>query len=106
MFSIADLDKIIAERAGVTDGSSYTASLIGKGIDKCAEKLGEEAIEAVIAAVNGDDRAIIAESADLVYHLLVVLHCRGLSLDDVARELEKRTRQTGLEEKASRSGDV
>lgn len=105
MFTITDLDRIVAERAGITDGSSYTAALISRGIDKCAEKLGEEAVETVIAAVNGDDKAFIGESADLVYHLLVALHCRGLSLDDVASELEKRTVQTGLEEKASRRGD-
>ena len=102
MFTLADLDRIIGERASVTDGSSYTASLIEKGVEKCAAKLGEEATETVIAALGEDRDALIGESADLIYHLLVLLRSRGLALDDVVAELEKRTGQTGLEEKASR----
>lgn len=102
MFTLADLDRIVAERAQITDGSSYTASLIGQGTEKCARKLGEEAVETVIAAMQDDREALIGESADLLYHLLVLLHCKGLALDDVVAELEKRTGQTGLAEKASR----
>ncbi|WP_421855788.1 phosphoribosyl-ATP diphosphatase [Oricola sp.] len=101
-FDLADLERIVAERAGSGDPSSWTAKLVAAGIDKAAKKLGEEAVETVIAAVNQDDRAVVAESADLLYHLLVVLKMRGVSLQDVFDELEGRTARTGLQEKASR----
>ena len=102
-FSLSDLEAIIAERAASADENSWTAKLVGKGIEKAAEKLGEEAVETVVAAVAGDADATRAEAADLLYHLLVVLHIKGVSLDDVMAELERRTGQSGIDEKSSRT---
>ena len=102
-FSLNDLEKIIAERAESGDSASWTVKLMGKGPEKAAEKLGEEAIETVIAAVAQDKDALRDEAADLLYHLLVVLKMKDVSVEDVMRELERRTGQSGLEEKASRS---
>lgn len=101
-FTLSDLEQIIAARAASADTKSYTASLFAKGIGKASQKLGEEAVETVIAALSGDGKAIVSESADLLYHLLVVLGISGVSLDEVLAELERRTVQTGLEEKAAR----
>lgn len=101
-FTLSDLERIIAERASVTDGSSYTASLVASGPSRAAKKLGEEAVETVIAAVEGNREEVVTESADLLYHLLVVLKVAGVSLDEVLQELQRRTAQTGLEEKAGR----
>ncbi|PJR90847.1 phosphoribosyl-ATP diphosphatase [Ochrobactrum sp. 695/2009] len=101
-FTLSDLERIVAERASVTDGSSYTASLVARGQSRAAKKLGEEAVETVIAAVEGNRAEVVTESADLLYHLLVVLRVAGVSLDEVLQELQRRTAQTGLEEKASR----
>ncbi|MEI4481251.1 MULTISPECIES: phosphoribosyl-ATP diphosphatase [Phyllobacterium] len=101
-FTLADLERIVATRASSTDIQSYTASLYAKGIGKASQKLGEEAVETVIAAVSGDREGVVSESADLLYHLLVVLGISGVKLDEVLQELEHRTRQTGLEEKAAR----
>ena len=81
---------------------SYTAKLISEGREKCAKKLGEEAVETCIAAVGKDRAALIAESADLIYHLLVVWAACGLTPDDVYRALAAREGQSGLEEKAAR----
>lgn len=102
-FTLKDLEQIIAERATSGDASSYTAKLMTKGMDKAAQKMGEEAVEAVIAAVKGDNEGLIGESADFLYHWLVVLKIAGIQLDSVLNELQKRTAQTGLEEKAARS---
>ncbi|MGU3574049.1 phosphoribosyl-ATP diphosphatase [Brucellaceae bacterium C25G] len=102
-FTLEALESIIAERAASTDGSSYTASLIRKGQPKATQKLGEEAVETIIAALTGGQSDVVSESADLLYHLLVVWKIAGVSLDDVLGELQRRTSQTGLEEKASRS---
>lgn len=102
MFSLTDLETIIAGRATATDGSSYTAGLLARGPVKCAQKMGEEAVETVIAAIGGDPGELTAEAADLMYHLLVVLRSRGVPLSDVMAELERRTAQSGLAEKASR----
>ena len=102
-FSLHDLEKIIAQRADSEDSSSWTVKLMGKGIEKAAEKLGEEAIESVVAAVAQDKDALRNEAADLLYHLLVVLKMKGISVDDVMSELDRRTGQSGLEEKAARS---
>lgn len=102
-FSLSDLEKIIGERAQSGDPDSWTAKLFAKGIDKAAQKLGEEAVETVIAAVKGDKLALVSESADLIYHWLVVLGIAGVPLDDVLRELEGRTGRSGVAEKASRS---
>ena len=102
-FSLADLARIIAERASAADpASSYTAKLLAEGIERCARKFGEEAVEATIAAVSSDDAALTAEAGDVLYHLLVMLQARGIALTSVMAELEKRTSQSGLAEKAAR----
>lgn len=106
MFTLADLDARLAERAKADPSESYTAKLIAKGTQKCAEKLGEEAVEAVIAAVTHDKPELIKESADVLYHLLVLLRAEGVELDDVMAELETRTAQSGLQEKAARTDKV
>lgn len=101
-FSIHDLDKIIAERAGADVAKSYTKSLIEGGVERAGKKFGEEAFEAVIAAVSGDRAALTAEAADVLYHLLVLLRVGGVTLDEVIAVLESRTAMSGLDEKASR----
>lgn len=102
-FTLEDLAKIVASRANESADKSYTRKLLDAGIEKCAKKLGEEATETVIAATAGTKEQVVAESADLLYHLLVVLKARGVDLSEVYAELEKRTAQSGLEEKASRN---
>ena len=101
-FSLAELEKIVAVRASSGDESSWTAKLAAKGLPKAAQKLGEEAVETVIAAVSGDRAGLVSESADLLYHWLVVLHLAGVPLSEVISELERRTAQSGLAEKAAR----
>lgn len=101
-FTLADLAKIVAERARSRDAGSYTAKLVGAGVGKCAKKFGEEAVEAALAAVAEDDAALTLEAADVLYHLLVMLEARSVPLDAVMAELESRTAQGGLAEKASR----
>jgi len=101
-FTIADLEQRIAERAKASAEVSYTRKLIDRGVSHCAKKLGEEAVEAAIAAVGEDREHMIAEAADVLYHLLVVLHVRGISLAEVEGELGRRTQQSGLDEKAAR----
>ena len=101
-FSLADLERIVAERAGAAPEESWTAKLLAAGPERAAKKLGEEAVEAVIAAVKGDRDELIAESADLLYHLLVVLKSRDVALRDVLSQLEARTARSGLAEKAAR----
>ena len=103
-FSLHDLEKRVHERAQASAEVSYTRQLIERGVDHCAKKLGEEAIETVLAAVEEDRARLIAEAADLIYHLLVVLEARGISLADVEAQLAERTRQSGLTEKAARKG--
>lgn len=102
-FDLSDLAAIVSERATGDTDSSYTAKLLGRGIAKCAQKLGEEAVETAIAAVQQDREEVRKEAADLLYHLLIVLQASDVSLDDVMQELANRTRQTGLEEKAART---
>ena len=102
-FTLQDLEKRVHERAQASADASYTRRLIDRGVSHCAKKLGEEAVETVIAAVHEDDKRLTGEAADLLYHLLVVLHARGLTLADVEAVLAARTRQSGLEEKGSRS---
>jgi phosphoribosyl-ATP pyrophosphohydrolase len=102
-FTLSDLENRIHERAKASAAESYTRALIDKGIAHCAKKLGEEAIETGLAAVQEDKGRLIAEAADLLYHLLVLLEARGVSLSEVEAALEKRTAQSGHEEKASRS---
>ena len=101
-FTIHDLEARVHERAAASPEQSYTRKLIDKGVAHCAKKLGEEAIETVLAAVEEDRARLIAEAADLIYHLLVVLQARGITLADVEAELAERTRQSGLTEKAAR----
>jgi phosphoribosyl-ATP pyrophosphohydrolase len=103
-FSLHDLEKRISDRAKESADISYTRKLLDRGVDHCAKKFGEEAIEFTIAAVAEDRDRIIAETADVLYHLLVVLHARGVSLGEVEAALADRTRQSGLDEKASRKG--
>ena len=102
-FTLNSLEKIIAERAEITDGSSYTATLLSCGIEKCAQKMGEEAVEAAIAASVRNTGELTKEAADLIYHLMVVLKASNIPLKNVMAELDRRTGQTGLEEKAARS---
>ena len=102
-FSLSDLERIVAERGGSGAPDSWTAKLFAGGVDKAAQKMGEEAVETVIAAVKRDQAALVSESADLLYHWLVVLALAGVRLDEVMAELEKRTSRSGLDEKASRT---
>lgn len=105
-FTLTDLERIVAERAAASPEESYTAKLIAAGPARSAKKLGEEAVEAVIAAIEGDRAALTAEAADVLYHLLVVLRGAGIGLDAVMAELARRTGQSGLAEKASRAPSV
>ena len=100
--TLDDLATIVANRASASSEASYTRSLIERGVAKCAQKLGEEAVETALAAVAGDTKAVVSESADLLYHLIVLLQARGVPLEDVYAELGRRTTQSGHEEKASR----
>ena len=104
-FTIHDLAATIDARAASGGEASYTKKLLDRGAEYCAKKLGEEAVETVIAAVENDRSHLIAESADLVYHLLVLLKSRGIKLEDVEAALAQRTSMSGLQEKASRKGD-
>ena len=101
-FTLADLEARIAERASASPEESWTAKLLAAGPERAAKKFGEEAVEAVIAAVKGDRAELIAESADVLYHLLVVLKARDVALRDVLSQLEARTARSGLAEKAAR----
>lgn len=100
--TIRRLYDVIASRKDGDADASYTAKLFAGGTEKIAQKLGEEAVETVIAAVAGDRAALTAESADLIYHLLVLLADAGLTPDDVIAELERREGTSGIEEKESR----
>ena len=104
-FTLQDLEKRVQERAKAGADVSYTRKLIDKGVAHCAKKLGEEAVETVIAAVHEDRDRLIAESADLIYHLLVLLQARGITLAEVEAMLAGRTGKSGLDEKASRPRD-
>jgi phosphoribosyl-ATP pyrophosphohydrolase len=103
MFSLDDLADMIASRASASGEKSYTRSLLDKGPRGAAKKFGEEAMEFVIAAVGESDEALKAEAADVLYHFLVVLKAREVSLGAVLGELERRTTRSGHEEKASRA---
>ena len=104
-FTVHDLEKRVRERAAASADASYTRKLLDRGVAYCAKKLGEEAVEAVLAAAVEDRERVIAESADLIYHLLVVLRARDISLAEVEAELALRVKTSGLEEKASRKPD-
>jgi phosphoribosyl-ATP pyrophosphohydrolase len=103
-FSLHDLEARVHARAQASGEVSYTRKLLDRGVAQCAKKLGEEAVETVLAAVTEDRERLIAEAADLIYHLLVVLEARGIKLAEVEAALGERTRQSGLDEKASRKG--
>ncbi len=99
---LAELFAVIESRKGGAAASSYTAQLLEGGVDKVAEKLGEEACETVIAAVKGTPGELVGEAADLLYHLLVLLAARGVHPDDVFAELRRREGVSGIDEKKSR----
>src|SRR5689334_10216726 len=101
-FTLEQLNERVLSRAKADPKDSYTAKLLSEGIERCAKKLGEEAVEAVIAATARDKKAVVSESADVIYHLLVLLKAANVTLDEVMASLERRTAQSGLEEKASR----
>jgi len=100
--ALTRLQATIAARAGADPASSYTAKLLAGGPERAAKKFGEEAIETVIAAAQADPDALAAESADMLYHWLVLLQAAGVSTDAVAEKLAAREGASGLEEKASR----
>ena len=100
--TLNDLAAIIASRKGADPDTSWTAKLLSQGPEKCAEKFGEEAVEAIIEAVKGDRTRLTSEAADVLYHLLVMLAARDVTLDDVLAELARRDGKSGLEEKAGR----
>lgn len=103
-FTVHDLADSVRQRADASPDVSYTRKLLDRGVLHCAKKLGEEAVEAAIAAVGEERDRVIAEAADVIYHLLVVLQARGIAFAEVEAELERRSKQTGLEEKAARRG--
>jgi phosphoribosyl-ATP pyrophosphohydrolase len=102
MFDLTELENIIDRRAKDSVKQSYTASLLAKGTNKCAEKFGEEAIEAVIAAATQNRDELTSETADVLFHLLVLLKSANIPLSEVMAELKHRTAQSGHAEKASR----
>ena len=101
-FTIHDLAGIVDARAASGGEASYTRKLLDKGAEHCAKKFGEEAVETVIAAIENDRDHLIAESADLMFHFLVLLKARGITLAEVETVLAARTQMSGLEEKAAR----
>ena len=101
--TLHELADIIASRKGADPNSSWTAKLLSQGPEKCAEKFGEEAVEAIIEAVKGDKDRLTNEAADVLYHLLVMLAARDVSLDDVLETLATRQGTSGIAEKAARS---
>jgi phosphoribosyl-ATP pyrophosphohydrolase len=102
-FTIYDLERRIDARAASDPDVSYTRKLLDRGVAQCAKKLGEEAVELALAAVIESRERLIEETADLLYHLLVVLKARDIKLSEVETLLGVRARQTGLQEKASRT---
>ena len=102
MNTIKRLEKIVAKRAGDDPKKSYVAKLNARGVPQIGKKLGEEAVEVVIAALVENKKALIAESADLIFHLIMLLEAKGLKFEDVLQELERREGKSGLAEKAER----
>ena len=102
MSTLERLAETIETRKGADPDSSWTSKLLSKGPEKCAEKFGEEAVEAIIAAATGDKKNLTAEAADVLYHLMVMLASRDVSLEAVLEELERREGQSGIVEKAGR----
>ncbi len=104
-FTLDDLAAVIASRAVSTAEKSYTKSLLDRGVAHCARKFGEESVEAIVAAVEKDRKALIKEAGDVIFHLMVLLRASGAELSDVMAELEARTQQSGHAEKAARPKD-
>jgi len=104
MSALDRLAATVETRRGADPESSWTAKLLARGPEKCAEKFGEEAVEAIIEAVRGDRERLTSEAADVLYHLLVMLAARGVTLAEVLAELERREGVSGIQEKASRPG--
>jgi phosphoribosyl-ATP pyrophosphohydrolase len=102
MTTLSRLAATIEARKGADPDSSWTAKMLAKGPEKCAEKFGEEAVEAIIEAVKGDRARLTSEAADVLYHLLVMLAARDVTLADVLAELERREGMSGIAEKANR----
>lgn len=100
--TLDDLFETVKQRAASDPEKSWTAKLMAKGPEKCAEKFGEEAVEAIIEAVKNDATALTSEAADVIFHLMVMLHARGVEWGDVINELAHRQGQSGIAEKASR----
>ena len=100
--TLDDLFATITARKGTDPDASWTAKLLAKGPEKCAEKFGEEAVEAIIEAVKDDKAALTGEAADVLYHLLVMLAARDVALSDVMDELARRQGVSGIDEKAAR----
>ena len=100
--TLDDLFETVKQRAASDPEKSWTAKLMAKGPEKCAEKFGEEAVEAIIEAVKNDPKALTSEAADAIFHLMVMLHARGVEWSDVVDELTRRQGQSGIAEKASR----
>ena len=101
-FSLEDLNERVAQRSSASPDESYTARLLRDGLDRCARKFGEEAVELIVSAVSRDKDGLTGEAADVLYHLLVLLKSADITLGEVMAELERRTGQSGLQEKASR----
>lgn len=102
MHTLDTLAATIAARASADPDSSWTAKLLAKGPEKCAEKFGEEAVEAIIEAIKGNREKLTSEAADVLFHLLVMLQSQGVTLADVCAELDRRAGTSGLTEKAAR----
>ncbi len=101
--TLEELFNIVEERANASPDESWTARLLSKGPEKCAEKFGEEAVEAIIEAAKGNKTGLIKESADVIFHLFVLLRSHDITLSEVLDELTSRQVQSGLVEKAARS---
>ncbi len=101
--TLSRLAATITARKGADPDTSWTAKLFAKGPEKCAEKFGEEAVEAIIEAVKGDRERLTAEAADVLYHLLVMLAARDVTLEAVLAELDRREGTSGIAEKAART---
>jgi phosphoribosyl-ATP pyrophosphohydrolase len=104
--TLADLADAIAKRRGESPDQSYTAKLLSQGVEKCAKKFGEEAVELALASMKQDKAHVTAEAADVLYHLLVLLAAANVPLGDVMQELERRKGTSGLAEKAARGKTV
>ena len=102
MSALERLAATIEARRGADPDGSWTAKLLSKGPEKCAEKFGEEAVEAIIEAVKGDREKLTSEAADVLYHLLVMLAARDVTLEDVLAEIARREGTSGIAEKAAR----